>query len=301
MVAVETVGLLALLVGLGYASWTDWKYREVSDLLWVGLVLVGSVVGFVALAPSGWLPTLLWLAVSLLVLEHLVPWDAPLERLGPSVPGAVELAAYVAVGVAVFGESLRSGVGPHSVPIPVIAVYVCVLAARGLFELGVLYGGADAKAMMVAALLVPVDSVTLLTIPTNAANLLSIYPFAVNMLLNGALLAITVPIAIAFRNLRRREFQFPRGFVNYRIDIDELPNSFVWVKDPALTDVEPEDEPETSADDRQLRQQHADRLRAAGVRRVWVSPQLPFVVFMWLGAILTVVAGSLLFDVLAAA
>lgn len=301
MLSVETVGLLALLAGLGYASWTDWRVREVSDVLWVGLVLVGTAVGVYAIAGTGWLPTLLWLAVSLLVLEHVVPWDAWVERLSPSLPGVIELVAYLGVGGAVFGEAFRAGVGPAAVPVPVIAVFVCVLAARGLFELGVLYGGADAKAMMVAALLVPIDAAPLVGIPANAASLLTIYPFAINMLLNGALLAVAVPVAIAVHNLKRHEFVFPKGFVNYRIDVEALPGSFVWVKDPALPDEEAEEEPETTEDDRRLRERQAERLRAAGVGRVWVSPQLPFVVFLWFGAILTAIVGSLLFDLLAAA
>jgi preflagellin peptidase FlaK len=239
--------------------------------------------------------------MSFLVLEHVVPWDAGFERRAPALPGILELILYAIVIAVVAGLSLTAGVGPTGVPIAVIAVLASVLLARGLFEVGILYGGADAKALMVAGLLVPVDPSPLLALPGQAASLLAVYPFSINLLMDAALVSVAVPIAIAVRNLAHREFAFPRGFVGYMIDVEELPDRFVWLKDPMFSrgDADEELEAETSEADRAIRMRQRDRLRRQGVNRVWVTPQLPFVVLLLAGAAAAVLAGNLVFDLAA--
>ncbi|HKS59722.1 MAG TPA: hypothetical protein VJS68_02970, partial [Thermoplasmata archaeon] len=153
---------VALVLGFGYASYTDLRTREVSDRLWVGLALVGFVVGLIPLLGEGPIPLLLWVLAGVLVLEHLIPWDVPLERVRSWLPGAVELSFYALTVVVIAAAAARYGfaplpqvIAPDKVPLTVLAVVVGVFLARGLFEAGVLYGGADAKALMVAGLVLP--------------------------------------------------------------------------------------------------------------------------------------------------
>lgn len=294
-----------LSAGLVYASWTDWRTREVGDGLWLGLSVAGLLLGLVPFlavpAPGGplggRLGLLLWVALGLFVIEHLVPWDEALGERHPDLPGRLELAAYVGLGIAIIGGAIELGLGPAAVPVPVLAVYLGIVFARVLFEVGLLYGGADAKAIMVASLLVPLWAAAPLTPAGPARDLLGVYPFAVTMLMNAALLSAVVPISLAIRNLRRGDFEFPRGFTGFRLPVAELSRSFVWIKDPTFDRTSEEANAETSEDDQRLRERRQAELTAQGVTSVWVTPQLPFVVLLAGGAIVSLLLGNLVFDV----
>lgn len=301
---VEALSLVALLGGFLVAAAKDWATREVSDRLWQAMAVAGLVLGGVSAGSGGVVAFVLWVVVGLFVLQHLVPWDVAFERRSESLPGYLEIGMYAGVGLLLVVVGIFSGVGTASgVPVPVVAVFVTVLIARGLFELGVLYGGADAKALMVAGLVLPLFPTPLLSVPATASAILSLYPFSLTLLIDAALLAVTIPLYLALRNLISGEFEFPRGFVGYRIPVSELPRRFVWLRDPtfgaaAVADSE-EADVDTAEEDQTMRERQARELAAAGVDRVWVTPQLPFVVLMAAGAFAAVLAGNLLFDLFA--
>jgi archaeal preflagellin peptidase FlaK len=299
--AVLATGAVLLLVGFGYAAFADLRDREVSDALWQVLGIAGVVLGLVALAPGGAVPLVLWVAVAGLTLEHMFAWD---ERLGPGLErhaDLFELGAYVGVVALVLVALASFGLGPSGVPVSVVAVLVSVVFARALFEAGVLYGGADAKALMIAGLLVPMFPAPLLLTSPGPLTVPEVLPFSLNLLMNAALFSIAIPIAIAVRNIGRREFEFPRGFTGFWIPVEELPDRYVWVRDPAYpTSREEEEEMETSEEDRRHRQAIAEELERRGVRRVWVTPQVPFLVLMALGALAALLAGNLVVDLIQA-
>jgi len=290
--------VLILLGGLGFAAFQDWQVREVEDGVWQGMGLLGAAVGFVAFWGDP-LALVLWVLVSLWALEHLFAWDASLEGYSDRLPAWIEIGVYVGVLGTVIVSSIEFGVGGSGVPLAVIAVAASILLARGLFEVGVLYGGADAKALMVAGLLLPLDPTPVWSPPV-AGALLAYYPFSLTVLIDAALFAVVVPIAIAVRNLSAHEFTFPRGFTGYTIPVAELPNRFVWVKDPTFRGSSPDSEPEpqTTEEDRALRERQAEELAKQGVKRIWVTPQLPFILWILAGTLAALVAGNLVFDLL---
>ena len=289
---------LALCLGLAYAAYSDWVRREVSDQVWLAIGGAGLVLGSVPAAEDhGLLGVVVWWVVGGFVLEHLVPWDERLATVHESLPGLLEIALYGTVGAVVLGLGYLTGFGPSGIPVAALSVFLSTVFARGLFEVGLLYGGADAKAMMVAGVAVPLWATPLLPLPADATALLPVYPFPVTLLMDAALFAIAVPIAIAVRNVRTHDFEFPRGFVSYPIPVEELPNRFVWVKDPTFDPAA--DEAETSEDDRRIRVRQRDELRARGVERVWVTPQLPFIILLTAGTVAGLVVGNLLFDLAA--
>lgn len=296
----EVAGAVLLIAGLGYAAAADLRTREVSDGLWQLLGVAGALLGLLLVASATALPLLLWAVVSALALEHLFPWDDAFgERHAATVP-AIELGAYaVAIGVVGYA-SARWGVGPASVPVAVIAALATIVTARILFEIGVLYGGADAKALIVAGLLVPLFPSPLVLAPAVTSTVLAVLPFSFTLLTNAALLSVVVPLVIAVRNLLRGEFAFPRGFTTYTLDVDDLPRRFVWVRDPAVGEDTFLHDAETSTEDAQRRTDIAAALRARGVTRVWVSPQLPFLVLMAAGALAGLLAGNLILDLISA-
>lgn len=296
------LGLLAwaiLLAGFGYAAYTDVRTREAPDGVWLVLGGSGAALGAAAVAPGGPGPVVAWLLVAGLILQHFVPWDRPIERLHESLPGYLELAAYVGVGAVLVGGAFEYGISGSTVPGVAIAGYSVVVIARAAFEFGLLYGGADAKALIAAAALIPL-SPSVLADGATAVRLEGIVPGPLTLLMNAALLSVAVPIAIAIRNLKDGTFEGGASFLGYPIPVAELPRRFVWLRDPLLGGLsEEEREVETSEDDRRLRERQRSELEARGVVRVWVTPQLPFLVFFLAGAVVTFLIGNLLFDVLA--
>jgi archaeal preflagellin peptidase FlaK len=293
------VGVVLLLAGFAYAAVSDLKDREVNDRLWQILGVAGLVVGAAAVAPGGALPLALWFAVAALTLEHMFAWD---ERLGGRIEryaDLIELVAYGGIVALVVVAGARVGVGPSGVPLAVIAVLSTVVFARILFEAGVLYGGADAKALMISGLLVPLFPSPWWGPATTPFSVTAFLPFSVDLLMNAALISVVIPFVLAVRNAARGQFRFPGGFTGYSLPVSELPLRYVWVRDPAAGTVAEEDEKvETSEEDRERRAKLAATLTARGVTRVWVTPQVPFLVLMAAGAVTALLAGNLVVDLL---
>jgi archaeal preflagellin peptidase FlaK len=291
--------LAVLLVGFGYAAVADLRTREVSDHLWQGMGLLGVGLGTVAVAGDGVLGVGLWLLVGAFTLQHVFAWDELLGEDGAGTADLIEIVVYAIVLVVVIVCSVHYGISAAGVPWEVLAVLISVLFARGLFEAGVLYGGADAKALMIAAVILPTFSAVLLPLPSSFTGVLNDLPFAIDLLMNAALLAIVVPLGLAFRNLARHEFRWPSGFTGYMLPVSELPHRFVWLEDPLAHGARERDEVETSDDDLKVRERQAAELTAKGVTRVWVTPQIPFLVLMAAGAVAAVLAGNLVLDLIA--
>lgn len=286
-----------LLGGFAYASVADLRVREVTDRLWQVMGILGVALGAVAVSSGGPVPVVLWLAVGGFTLQHLFPWDDALGAKCDRFADVIEGVAYLAIILIVAIAAVRVGVGPTQVPIPVLALLLTVLFARGLFELGVLYGGADAKALMIAGVLVPIFSNPLLLQTPAVSALLTVLPYSVNLLVDAALLSIVIPIGIGIRNIARGEFRFPRGFSGYTIAVRDLPDRFVWLKDPMSAESREEALTETAEEDRLERVRAAQELEAKGVERVWVTPQIPFLVLMAVGAVAALLAGNLVLDI----
>lgn len=294
------LGALVLLAGLGVAAVLDARTREVPDALWQILGVLGAVGGAVVLAPEGGVTLVFWFLVVALALEHMFAWDARGQGRIGEWADAIELAAYLGVIAAVGVGASRLGLGSGGVPPTAIALLASIIIARVLFELGVLYGGADAKALMVAGVLVPLFPIPWVGVPPNAQHFASFVPYAVNLLMDAAALSAVIPIAVAIRNLRRGEFSVRSGFTTYTIPVDDLPSRYVWVRDPVRpTSPDEEEAIETSEQDREWRTRVAQELKARGLTRVRVGPQLPFIVLMAVGALGALLLGNWIIDLLA--
>jgi archaeal preflagellin peptidase FlaK len=296
--AILAAQVLLLLGGFAYAAVADWRVREVTDRLWQVLGIGGLVLGAILTASGGLVPLVLWLVVGALTLEHMFAWT-----LGPRLEpyeDLVDLGIYLGAIVVVVGAAIRLGIGSTSVPYAVIAVLASVLFARGLFESGLLYGGADAKAIMIAGLLLPLFPAPLLLPASAGLSVTELFPFSVNVLMDAALLSVSIPVALALLNASRGELHGLKGFTGYTIPVRELPDRFVWVRNPMSPEARSEeDEIETSEQDRQRRERIARELSERGVDRVWVTPQVPYLVLTAFGALAALLAGNLAVDLIA--
>ena len=164
-----------------------------------------------------------------------------------------------------------------------------------LFRLG-LFGAADAKALICIALLFPTQPRFIVLshhFPLFDASVPVVFPFALVVLLNAAVLALAVPISLFFRNLHSLGLkEFTRNaamcFVAYRVNIDELRSD----RFARLTHTYEERDghltrryslggiPLNSNTVQQLKAYHREEKVATDV---WVTPELPFILFIALG------------------
>lgn len=154
-----------------------------------------------------------------------------------------------------------------------------------LWYLGLLYGGADAKGLMVVALLLPVAPGDLLV---------SITP-AVDTLVNGILFTLVLPVGFALTNAVKGRFG-PAMFLAVRMSIEEARGAFVWPMDRV-------------GGDGRIRVRYLQRrsedmeavygeLVDAGVEEVWATPKVPFMIPMTLGLLAAAAFGNLLLQIM---
>lgn len=274
------------------AGYYDVKTREVPDWIWVAIGILGAALLLLTDHAAGGLAIATDLIAVFFVMEHFIPWE---DLLGESdeVAVPIEAAIYIAVSAfAVYGYFLN----PDLVSTQFLAIVVSVLIARGLFESRLLYGGADAKALIALSLLLPLllsPLPLLVHYPSYITlTLLPYIPFPFTVLIDGALLTLVVPLVIFARNLRNGFRELPDAFFIYEIPTKELPERYVWLRRPM---VGLDEDAETAEEDHALRLRQTQLLLAGEVESVFVTPQLPMVAALAGGALVAILFGNLLF------
>lgn len=151
-----------------------------------------------------------------------------------------------------------------------------------LWYVGLLFGGADAKALMVVALLVPWNLEHAATAVTPAFDALT----------DGLLGAMAVPLGLLAWNLGHGRWAGAATFTAVPMPLVEARKRFVWplervTEDGALTR-------------RHLQRRDEDldavygALEAATVQTVWASPKVPFLVPITVGYLLAAWRGNLI-------
>lgn len=148
-----------------------------------------------------------------------------------------------------------------------------------------LFGGADAKAIMVLAFLVP-------TLPAHAPLPI---PFAIDTLMDASLAAALFPFGLLAWNLAHGRWRLPAAFIGYPMPLDQARRAHVWPMQRVLSDgglawkywgfVGMDADAEY------------ERLTQAGISHVWVTAKIPFVAFLAIGAIAATLWGNLLLAV----
>ncbi len=177
--------------------------------------------------------------------------------------------------------------------VALIQVLMVVSLAYILYYIGA-YGGADAKAIMCLAVLFPFyptyDGLPFLNMGFGS--------FAFSTLANSVLAAPALLIAMFVRNLVVEGVRGLKGnllyyMTGYRVRVDSIPkfhNLLEYIDESGrFRRVRRAVEP----DDAMLR-----RLRKSGVEAVWVTPALPFLVFITAGYIIAFTVGDLLYFII---
>ena len=282
---------------------SDFRTRRVRNLLWIGLGTFGLVilVGELLVESAPW-PA--WsLAGSAALLFYAIFFGRPLfdddgfhARLG-------RIVLFLAAAVMWITPLELAGMDAGSVRIVELAsMPVMVVVYQLMLRARLLAGGADTKCLIALTLLVPsYPNASPLpffsTDPRVQPVFQAILPFSFVVLVDALVLQLVVPLSLFVYNLTRGDIGI-RSFLGYRASLDPLPKNVRLME--RITDrgehvvvLRPKRDLDLTPE--------ILKLRAAGVRRAWVTPWIPFMVPLLGGFLLAFFAGNLLVAVLGVA
>jgi preflagellin peptidase FlaK len=263
------------------ASVRDWKEREVSDVHWIALGAAGLVMFTVySIYTTGfrWEFACLAAGTALILLDVLLD-----KEVNPLILYSAMALLFVVPLYSNMSEDIFRAWA--SVPL-------CYLIYVGMYLLGIVRGGADAKCLIVLSIMFPLYpqflGMPLIEVPGTAFS--QIFVFSISVLFVAAVMVIPVAVYFAARNIRGGNIS-KRMFSGYRMDISKAENSDVWpledVVEGVLTPIKlPKEE---DVDGIYI------RLKEAGHNEVWVTPMIPFIIMITAAAALLVLIGNPLF------
>lgn len=284
MVPYETVCVVQIIITLMLlipACLSDWKTRQVSDRFWVILGLSGICFMAYNAYTAGfcWQYAMMILGSVLILIDIL--WNRDMIPIFSIIKYAVMLMIFA---VPVFTSFDNQLVKQFTI-VPVFYLIFYLMYATGLIR-----GGADAKCLIVLSMMFQtypqILSLPLISIPSRYELIM---PFPLILLFHAALLSMFVVIFILIKNLKNGDPITPRSFSGYNMDIDEAKRKHVWPKEDArdgyiVFTSRPVEDPEVF-----------DRLKALNVRRIWVTPIIPFIIPITVAFVFIVVIGNLFF------
>jgi len=154
----------------------------------------------------------------------------------------------------------------------------------------IIHGGADAKCLMALAALFPwyvmdfgFQIGPFYKLLEDFSQLGVVFNIHLSVLFNGAVLAtLMLVLILPLVNIIRGDLKFPRMFTAYRISSDKIVGKHVWVilEHKKKKKVEPTEKVQK-------------RLKEMGLEKVWVTPKIPFILFLFLGYTIHMIIGNL--------
>ena len=269
------------------ASYSDWRTRLASDLYWLFMGCVGLGLIAYQVVDAGADPLYLLFLVPLGVVFFDIFW----ERKGIFEDGINPAPLLLYLGAAVCLIYLALNFWEEMLFWQLLDVLIMFGLLILLYQVDIIKGGADAKALIALSLMFPVypaiGSFPLIPIPDELSML--IFPFSLLILFNAAILSLIVPLGLLLYNLVRRDIKLPAMLLGYKADMQEAKKRFVWpmqrVENGELKFVyfpkEDEENEKILLD-----------LIAFGMKRIWVTPKIPFLIFITAGVVASAIVGN---------
>ena len=176
-------------------------------------------------------------------------------------------------------------------PLYLIFIPIMIGLIYGFYQFRLIFGGADAKALMALSILVPVYP-TILQFPILTSGMPSIMPAPWIIFSNSVIIFLVIPLSLLLYNLIKRDVAFPHSFLGYTMSIADAKQTFVW---PLEKIVDGKRKfvymPKDFDTDKEL-----EEFEKLNIKKIWVTPKIPFMVPLLLGFIITFLIGDLLFS-----
>ncbi len=166
------------------------------------------------------------------------------------------------------------------IPIMIGLVYL-------LFQMRIIFGGADAKALMAIAILAPLEP-SIAGFPISKGSFM---PFSWSIFQNSLIVFLLIPLSLFIFNIIKRNLKFPHAFLGYKINIKIARKKFVWPLEKIVDgkikfSYMPK---EFDAND------EYDKFEKKGIKEIWVTPKVPFMIPLLIGFIIAFIFGDILF------
>ena len=301
MSALDLVRLVVGAAFLAAAAASDLRERKVKDGLWIVMATLAIAFFAVDLWSQGVDPAvgLVLVPAAVLAFDPLVGQSFRTEE-GWQFPVGSIVAYLVALGSVAYAlVDLQADAAGLSTFLRYLTVPVMMLVFRGMYEIHLLKGGADAKAMIVIAAFVPgypvLPPLPMIALDPRLQDALQVlFPFSLLVLLDAALLFVAAPIAFLAYNASRGHAKLPMALVGYKVPLDRVPRH-AWFMDQIL---DGEHVLVFFPTKRQDQREIARGLRGAGLKEAWVTPQIPFMVPLTVGYVLAFLVGNPLMGLL---
>lgn len=169
------------------------------------------------------------------------------------------------------------------IPIMIGLVYV-------LFQLRLIFGGADAKALMAIAILVPIEPV-INQFPIWSGTYM---PFSWSIFANSIIIFLFIPLILLFYNLSKRNTKLPQALLGYKMDIKEAKEKFVW---PLEKFVDGKRKFVYMPKEFDASKEYME-FEKHGIDQIWVTPKIPFMIPLLIGYIFAFIFGDILFYIM---
>ncbi len=283
----DLLRLLVAVVVLVVASYSDWKTRMASDLYWILLGFVGLALIAYQIVSTGADPLFLLFLVPLAVVFFDIFW----ERKGILEGGINPLPLLLYLAAAACLIYLAFAFWEELLFWQLLDILIMFGLLILLYQIDIIKGGADAKSLIALSLMFPiypmVGGFPLISVPNELSML--IFPFSLLVLLNAAILSLVVPLGLFFYNLAHRDLVFPAMVLGYRTSIDDAKKKFVWPMQRVDNDhlkfvYFPKEDEEN--------EKILQALAAFGAKFIWVTPKIPFLLFITAGLVVSAVLGN---------
>ena len=289
----DVLSLARVSLTLGFllaASREDLKTRTVDDRYWQVLGVIGLCLLAYEMLDMGAEPAhyLLLFPIALLFYDPYIDRE-PLYDKGkfcwPAI-AAFGLAAAATAAAVYWGGFTRLLVVP--------AMFVLVY---GLYFTNVIHGGADAKALMSIALVVPwypvIPGLPLISTPEPLIDLVDVtFPFVLLVLMMASLSVMFLPLYKLAANARRGCLVLPMAFFGRRVPVVEAEKAQVW---PMERLVDGKLQRALFPKRGRNLQGEYDALKSAGIAEVWVTHKIPFIIPITAGLVLAAVVGNVVY------
>jgi preflagellin peptidase FlaK len=169
------------------------------------------------------------------------------------------------------------------IPIIIGLVYV-------LFQMRLLFGGADAKAIMAIAILLPFQP-AIVQLPIWGQSYM---PASWTVFSNSLIIFLFIPIFLLIYNLSQRNIKLPHALLGYKMKLEKAREKFVWplekIQDGKTKLIIRPKEFDTD--------EEFDEFEKQGVSEIWVTPKIPFMIPLLLGFICTFIFGDILYTIM---
>jgi preflagellin peptidase FlaK len=171
-----------------------------------------------------------------------------------------------------------------------IFIPIMIALAYVFFQARLLFGGADAKAIMAIAILLPIQP-TIYQLPIWGRSYM---PASWTVFANSLIIFLFIPIFLLIYNLTQRNIKLPHALLGYKMKLETAREKFVWplekIKDGKTKLIIRPKEFDTEEEFNEFEKQ--------GITEIWVTPKIPFMIPLLLGFICTFILGDILFTIM---